>query len=75
MTFSPNLKLDGRTILIGKGADAARVEVTVPNAEVKIQPEEIHADVRTPHLLVTLRIDLTEPVKQATITVTIRPAE
>ncbi|MCY2993356.1 MAG: hypothetical protein NTY19_36590 [Planctomycetota bacterium] len=47
----------------------------MPNAEVKIQPEEIHEDVRTPHLPVPLRIDLTEPVKQATITVTIRPAE
>ena len=75
ITFSLAVKVQGRTILIGQGAGAVRVELAVVGAEVKVESEQLHEDLHGSQLPVRLGIDLAEPVKQATITATIRPVE
>lgn len=73
VTFSPQRRIKGREIWVGKGKNQVRVEVD--GVECRIEQEEIHEDVHSRHLPVRLGIDLTEPVARARIVVTIRPAE
>lgn len=75
ITFSHDVQVQGPTILIGKGAGAVRVELAVSGAEFQVKSEEIHEDLHGSQLPVRLGIDLTAPVQQATIAVTIRPVE
>ena len=75
ITFSPQHRIEGHTIRIGDGKGRIVAEVTVEAAEYEIQQEEIHEDVHSRQLPVRLGINLTKPVRQATIAVTIRPFE
>ncbi len=75
ITFQPQPVVSDHGIQIGQGADAVIVEVSTDGAKFNVQQEEIHEDVHSRHLPVRIGIDLTEPVKRARITMTIRPAD
>ena len=74
ITFQPQPVVSDHGIQIGQGADAIIVEVSTDGAKFNVQQEEIHEAVHSRHLPVRIGIDLTEPVKRARITMTIRPA-
>jgi len=74
ITFSPDRKVDGRNIWVGKGSHGVHVEVAADEADIEIRQDEINEDVHSRHLPVRLGIDLTQPVTRARIVMTIRPA-
>lgn len=74
ITFSPDRKVDGRNIWVGKGSHGVHVEVATDEADIQIRQDEIDEDVHSRHLPVRLGIDLTQPVTRARIVMTIQPA-
>jgi hypothetical protein len=75
ITFSPEVQAHDKTIVIGTGAGAVRVEIDSRGAAFKVRTEELHEDIHGSHLPVRIGVDLTEPATTATFTLTIRPAE
>jgi hypothetical protein len=73
ITCAPDRQIDEQTLVFGEGAGAVRVEVTAQGGELKIGSEELHEDVHGP-LPVRLGLDFATPIRKATITVTIAPA-
>jgi hypothetical protein len=74
ITFWPQPVVRGRRVQIGQNPEAVVVEISTDGAEFDVHQEEIHEEVHSRHLPVRIGIDLTEPVKQARITMTVRPA-
>ncbi|MEN6492671.1 MAG: hypothetical protein ABFD16_00145, partial [Thermoguttaceae bacterium] len=60
-------------LVIGEGAEAVRVKITTDGAKFRLQPEEIHEDLHGKHIPIRIGIDLTEPVTQARVTVSVKP--
>jgi len=73
ITFSPHRQVGAGEIRIGRGGAGVVVTVDAGGAEFSIAQEEIHEDVHGRHLPVRMGIDLTQPVTQARIVMTIRP--
>ena len=74
ITFCAKPEIWDREILVGDGDGRVRVAVSTRGANCKIRQETLDEDVHAPHPPVRIGIDLTEPVRQAAITLTIQPA-
>jgi hypothetical protein len=67
-------KLGPKSLTVGDGGEAVRIDIEAEGADFEIHAEEIKEDVRAPSLPTRLGIKLTKPVTKATITMTITPA-
>ena len=74
ITFSQWKRLGPNRLLIGDAPKAVQVEITTGGLAFEVQAEEIKEDVRGGLTPTRLGIELTEPVRQATITLKIVPA-
>lgn len=72
VTFSPWKQSDGK-LRVGTDADQVEVEITTGGPAWKLQAEEIHEDLPEKRIPTRLGIELEEPVRAATIQITIRP--
>jgi hypothetical protein len=73
VTFSKWRQVGEDQLVIGEGAEAVRVKITTDGAKFRLQPEEIHEDLHGKHIPIRIGIDLTEPVTQARVTVSVKP--
>ena len=64
---------DGR-LVVGEGKDAVDVEITASGAKFQVAAEEIHEDLSGGRIPTRLGIDLLEPIREAVVTLTIRPS-
>jgi hypothetical protein len=73
VTFSKWRQVGEDQLVIGEGAEAVRVKIATDGAKFRLQPEEIHEDLHGKHIPIRIGIDLTEPVTQARVTVSVKP--
>jgi hypothetical protein len=73
VTFSKWRAVGPASLEIGEGAQAVRVDLDAGGRGFRIEPVEIHENLRAKRIPTRLGIALAEPVTHATITVTIRP--
>jgi hypothetical protein len=74
VTFSPWKELSAGKLRIGQAPDAVEVTIATDGPSFRLVPEEIHENLHGNRVPVRLGIELVEPVRAATVTVTIRPA-
>jgi hypothetical protein len=74
ITLSPWKQLSADTLQVGEGAPAVEVKISSGKHPFRIQAEEIHEDLPGKVVPKRLAVVLTEPVRNATIRVTIAPA-
>jgi hypothetical protein len=74
ITFLDHQQTAPGQLLIGQGSDAVRVDVAVEGGTIRFTSEKIQEDLPTPTLPTRIGIDLQQPTKSATITLTIAPA-
>lgn len=74
VTLSKWRSLGDGQLLIGEGADAVQVRITVDGAKYRIDPTEIRETLPGSQIPTRLGIELTEPVQKAKIEVAISPA-
>ncbi len=74
-TFSPWKQSGDNTLVVGRGKEAVQVEIATDGQPVKIHEEKIQEDLPDGVIPIRLGIDFVAPVREATITLTIRPAE
>jgi hypothetical protein len=74
VTFSPRHETDPRRLLVGEDKGRVAVEITTDGPAFGIHEEVIHEDVRGGRLPVRVGVELSKPVREATITVRIAPA-
>ncbi|MBN2295723.1 MAG: heparinase II/III family protein [Pirellulales bacterium] len=65
---------NSKTLRVGSGTEAVDVTIECEASTIEIQPETIDEDVRAKKKPIRLGIELTKPVKQAKVRMTIRPA-
>jgi len=75
ITFNQWKKVSPSSLVVYDGSDALTVEIKVSGAEFEIKAETIDEDVRAPKKPTRLGINLTRPVTNAAISLTITPAE
>lgn len=75
ITFDPWQKLDTNRLCLGEGDTAVEVEIDAGGEPVEIRAEDIREDLHGSKLPTRLGIALGNPVRDATVTLTIRPAE
>lgn len=75
VTFSPWKQLSSDTLQIGRGTEALRVKISAGESALRLQETQIHEDLPGKHIPTRLGIILTEPVRKATIRVTITPGD
>ncbi|MBN1488731.1 MAG: heparinase II/III family protein [Phycisphaerae bacterium] len=75
MTLSLWEQLAPGVVRIWQGDKAVRVEIKVTGSEFALEPETIDEDVRTRSKPIRLGITLTQPVTEATVTMTITPTQ
>ncbi len=75
ITFSPWRKIGANQLIVGQGRQAVEVTIDSGNIPFAISDTEIHEDVKGDKLPTRLAIELTDPVTQAQLTLTIRPVE
>ncbi|NUQ62747.1 MAG: heparinase II/III family protein [Pirellulales bacterium] len=61
-------------LLVGEGKDKVGVEITASGAKFKLTAEKIQEDLPGGRIPTRLGIDLSEPVREAAVTLTIRPS-
>lgn len=74
VTFSKWRQVGEDQLLVGEGAEAVRVKITTDGPKFRLQAEEIHEDLHGKRIPIRIGIDLTEPVAEAQISLTIEPA-
>ncbi len=74
VTFSKWRQVGDDQLLVGEGAEAVRVKITTDGPKFRLQAEEIHEDLPSKRIPIRIGIDLTEPVAEAQVTVTVEPA-
>ncbi len=74
VTFSGWRRADTDDLVVGEGRGAVRVHVDTGGSEFEIEPEKIDEDLPGGRVPTRLGINLTEPVRVATVTLTIAPA-
>ena len=74
ITLSPWKELSPGKLRIGQSPDAVEVTIATGGPSFRLVPEEIHENLHGNRVPVRLGIELTEPVRTAKVTVTIRPA-
>jgi len=74
VTFSPRQKTGPGRLLVGEGKGRVAVEITTDGPAFAVHEDEIHEDVRGGRLPVRVGIELSKPVREATITLQITPA-
>jgi hypothetical protein len=74
ITFSPWKELSAGKLRIGQAPDAVEVTIATGGPPFRLVPEEIHENLHGNRVPVRLGIELAEPVREAKVTVTIRPA-
>ncbi len=75
ITFSPWKQAGPNRLVVGKGADAVRVEISADGGPVEIKGEEIHEDLPGGRIPTRLGIGLAAPVSKGAIKLTIAPEE
>ena len=75
ITFSEWKKRSPSSLMFHDGKDALCVDIEVTGAEFEIKAETIDEDVRAPKKPIRLGINLTRPVTDAAISLTITPVE
>ena len=75
VTFDKWQKLSGSSLRIEDGKEAVCVSITTGGADFEIQPETIQEDLSGNREPTRLGIQLTRPVTQAVVSLTIAPAE
>ena len=75
ITMSPWKQLGPRQIVVGQAPDAVIVEIDPGDQAIQLRAEEIKEDLPGKGVPVRLGIELTEPVREARITLTITAAE
>ena len=74
ITWGKWKQVSPRELTIRQGEDEIRVDIETGGLDFKVSSETLDEDVSTPEKPVRLAITLTAPVKAATITLTISPA-
>jgi hypothetical protein len=75
ITYGDWKRTGPNAIRVGVGSAAVDVQIDTGGAPFEIKAKEIHEDVHAPRLPTRIGIDLTDPVKQATVRLVIRPAK
>ncbi len=74
ITFDSWKQLSADRLLVGQGATAVEIRIDAGGRGVKIEATTLEEDVRGPGRPTRIGIDLVEPVEQATLTLSVRPA-
>ncbi len=74
ITFDSWKKISDSTLIVYDRNDALRIDIDVPDSSIEIKSEIIKEDLSTRKDPTRLGINLTKPVKNATVTITITPA-
>lgn len=74
VTFSKWRQVGDDQLVIGEGAEAVRVRISTDGPQFRLQAEEIHEDLHGHRIPIRIGIDLTKPVIEAQVIVTIEPA-
>jgi hypothetical protein len=76
ITLGPWKQIDTAHLLLGEKGDAVRVEILAEGRDLRLVPQEIHADLPgKPGTPIRLGIELDQPVTRAKVTTIITPAE
>jgi len=75
VTLSPWSRAGDGRLLVGDSGSAVQVDITAEGGKLAIDSEEIREDLPHGHIPKRLGIDFTQPVTEATITLTITPAK
>ncbi|NLE38355.1 MAG: heparinase [Pirellulaceae bacterium] len=75
ITFDPWRQVDATHLRMGEGGDAVDVEIDAGGEPVEIRADEIQEDLRGHACPTRVGIVLSNAVRDATVTLTIRPAE
>lgn len=67
-------KQSGDQLVIGKGQGGVAVQIDTNSLPIEIHAQELHEDLPDKRIPTRLGIDLRDPVPEATLTLTIRPA-
>ena len=73
VTFSSWRRIGPTRLLVGQGTQAVRVDIDAGGRELRIHGEQIKEHLPGKRLPTRIGIDLVEPVREATITITIVP--
>ncbi len=75
ITFSPWNQAGPGRLVVGKGAEAVRIEIAAEGGPVEIKGEEIHEDLPGGRIPTRLGIGLAAPVSKGAVRLTIAPGE
>ena len=75
ITFSPWKQAGPGRLVVGKGAEAVRIEISAEGGPIEIKGEEIHEDLPGGRIPTRLGIGLVAPVSKGAVRLTIAPGE